>query len=109
MLSWPSIPVQLQRPGHSFLGGRDLSSALLDFLDAALHVEIALRHIIVLAFQDFLEAPNGLGYRNLFPLVPGKHMGNAKRKGRGDSQAVWLIPRAGRRARRFKHSRSVTE
>jgi hypothetical protein len=33
---------------------------------SAFHVEVAFGYIVVFAFQDLLEAANGVGHRNLF-------------------------------------------
>src|SRR3954447_14746146 len=54
-------------------------SGLPDFLDAALHVEVPLKHVVVLAVEDLLEATDRVGDRHLAPLAPGEHLRRAER------------------------------
>src|SRR4029453_11356887 len=46
-------------------------SRLPDFFDAALHVEVVLGDIVVLAVENLLEAADGVGYRHL-PALPAR-------------------------------------
>ena len=57
----------------SALAQLDLSSM------RALHVEVAFGHVVVFAFQDLLEAANGIGHRNLLALAAGEHLRHAER------------------------------
>ena len=68
--------LQFQRVGH--VAARSLNLGF-DFLDPALHVEVAFRYVVVLAFEDLLEAPHRFGHRNLFALSPGEHLRHAER------------------------------
>src|SRR4030095_3093086 len=54
-------------------------STLSDFVNAALHVEIAFRYVVVFTFQDFLETANSLSHRHLLALAAGKHLRHAER------------------------------
>src|SRR5262249_55516047 len=51
----------------------------LGFFYPALHVEIALRHIVVLALEDFFKATHCVGYWDLLAFRPGKHLRHAER------------------------------
>src|SRR5215470_11188310 len=62
----------------SLLLGLPSTSTLSNFLDWALHIEVALRHVIVFAFQNLLEAANGFSDRDLLPLVASEHLRHAK-------------------------------
>src|SRR3954463_7003406 len=53
-------------------------SCLGDFLDAALHVEVPLRHAVVLAVENLLEAADGIGDGHLSALAAGEHLGGAE-------------------------------
>src|SRR3982751_6987329 len=53
--------------------------ARFHFVDTALHIEIALRHRVMFAIKDLLEATNGLRYGNLFTLASSKHLRHAER------------------------------
>ena len=53
--------------------------AACDFLDAALHVEVALGHAVVLAVEDLLEAAHGVGHRDLPPFAAGEDLRRAER------------------------------
>src|SRR5215831_5043602 len=50
----------------------------LNLLNSALHVEIAFRHIIMLAIKDFLEATNGVGHLNLLSFCSRENLCHAK-------------------------------
>ena len=54
-------------------------SSLLDFFDAAFHVEIPFGNIVVFALENFFEPPDRIGYRNLFALSAGKYFRDAER------------------------------
>ena len=45
-------------------------SALPDFLDSALHVEVVLRDVIVFAVEDLLESAHRVAHFNLPPSRP---------------------------------------
>ena len=45
----------------------------MDFLDAAFHVEIAFRNIVVFAFQNLFEAPHRISHRHLLAISAGEH------------------------------------
>src|SRR4026209_1952427 len=49
-----------------------------DFFDAALHVEVAFRHGVVLAVEDLLEAAHRIGHLHLFALAPREDLRHAK-------------------------------
>src|SRR5581483_1322510 len=53
--------------------------AFFNFVDAALHVEVVLRHIVIFAGEDFLEAAHRLGHGNLLAFAPGEHLRHRKR------------------------------
>src|SRR6185503_18742932 len=55
----------------AFVGFRRLVG-FNDFLNPALHVEVVLTDLIVLAFEDFLEAAHGVGHRHLLSLAAGE-------------------------------------
>src|SRR5262249_1841463 len=48
------------------------------FLDSALHIEIAFRNCVVLAFEDLLESANGIRHRDLFSFMSGECLRNTK-------------------------------
>src|SRR5690242_13682523 len=48
-------------------------------LDAAGHVEGALRDVVVLALDDFLEALDGVGDRHVLALQAGELLGDEER------------------------------
>ena len=54
-------------------------STFLDFVNAALHVEILLADIVVFAIENFLEATNGFGHRHLLAGASGEHFSHAER------------------------------
>src|SRR5262245_19900780 len=54
-------------------------SPLLDLFNPALHVEVALGHVVVLAVEDFLEAANGVGDIDLPALAAGEDLRRAER------------------------------
>src|SRR3954469_6449207 len=56
-----------------------MASALADVLDAALHVEVVFRHVVVLAIEDFLEAADRRGGRPLPALAAGEPLRRAER------------------------------
>src|SRR4030095_312499 len=66
---------QFQRVGHV---QRD-PSIRFDFIDAALHVEIAFRCGVVLAFEDLFETPHRFGHGDLFALPPAEYLRHAER------------------------------
>src|SRR6516162_8569843 len=49
-----------------------------DFLDGTLHVEVAFRDFIVLAFENLLEAANRVRHGNLLTLTSGENLRNAE-------------------------------
>src|SRR4030095_5618518 len=53
-------------------GGSELNLSF-DFLNPALHVEVAFRHGVVFAVENLLEAAHRFGHRDLFSLVAAKH------------------------------------
>src|SRR5215831_16843411 len=63
----------------SFMVAATSRSLRRHFFDAALHVEIVLGHLVVLAVEDFLEAAHGVGNRHLFALAPGERLRGAER------------------------------
>src|SRR5215510_13781401 len=63
------------------------------FVDAALHIEVAFRRCIVLAFEDLLEAPYRFGHRDLFALSPAELLRYAERL----AQEALNLARAGDR------------
>src|ERR1051326_5694997 len=56
-----------------------LSSGFLDFFDAAFHIEVAFRHFVMLAIEDFLEPTHGVSNGNLFARPAGEYFGNTER------------------------------
>ena len=54
-------------------------SSARTLLDAALHVEVAFRHVVVLAVENFLEAAHGVGDRDLPAFASGEHLRRAER------------------------------
>src|SRR5207247_5043131 len=70
-----SDDLQFQRVGHV---QRD-PSIRFDFIDPALHIEVAFRHGVVLAFEDLLEAPHRFGHRDLLALPPAEYLRHAER------------------------------
>ena len=56
---------KLYRVGHF--------SARFNFVNPALHVEVTFRHVIVLAFENLIEAAHRFGYRDLFAFVAAEH------------------------------------
>src|SRR5262245_44141313 len=54
-------------------------STLFDFFNRTFHIKVCLRHLVVLAVKDFLEAANGFSHGHLFALVPGEHLRNTER------------------------------
>ena len=48
-------------------------------VDAALHVEILLGDIVVFAIEDFFEAADRLGNRNILACSPGENFGDVER------------------------------
>ena len=71
----------LRRNNFQFDGIRHVSmhQMLFDLLNWAFHVEVAFRYIVVLSFQNLLEAANRVSQGNLLPLMAGKHLGHAER------------------------------
>src|SRR5689334_13149822 len=55
-----------------------IRSGLFDFLDAALHIEISFRHIVVFAFENFLEPAHGIGNGHLLAFATGEHLRDRK-------------------------------
>src|SRR5215831_740208 len=55
-----------------------MASALRHFLDAALHVEVPFRHVVVLALEDLLEAAHRVLDLDLPSLAPGEDRGGAE-------------------------------
>src|SRR6267378_52155 len=54
-------------------------SILSYLLNRAFHIEVAFRHVVMLAFQDLLKTTNGLRHGNLFPFAAGKHLRHTER------------------------------
>ena len=57
-------------------------STRFDFVNPALHVEVAFRHGVVFAVENLLEAAHRFGHRDLLSLVTAKH----RRHGEGLAQ-----------------------
>src|SRR4030095_6556970 len=51
----------------------------LHFLDAALHVEVPLRHAVVHAVENLLEAAHRVRHCDLPPLAAGEHLRRRER------------------------------
>src|SRR5262252_7405215 len=47
--------------------------------DPALHIEVVLRHLVVLAVEDFLESAHGVGDRDLLAFAPGERLSGTER------------------------------
>src|SRR5581483_2512265 len=58
-----------------------LAALLDDLIDRALHEESPLRQVVVLAFEDFLEATDRLSDRNVHARSAGELLGDVKRLG----------------------------
>src|ERR1017187_1243791 len=52
------------------------------FLDGSLHVERLLRQVVMLAFDNFAEALDGIGQRDVLALVAGELLGHVERLGK---------------------------
>ena len=65
---------EFQRVGHVRLRASLDAQSGLDFVDPALHVEVAFRHVVVFAVEDLLEAAHGFGHRDLLALAAGEHL-----------------------------------
>ena len=61
--------------------------AFEDFVDAALHVEVAFVDVIVFAFEDFLEAADRLGTGTYLPSRPVKTSATAN----GWERKRWIL------------------
>src|SRR6266498_204621 len=59
--------------------GRRAGSTLFNLFNAAFHVKIHLRHFVVFAFENFLEAANGIGHRHLLARTAREHFRHRKR------------------------------
>src|SRR5205807_8153019 len=46
---------------------------LLNLINAALHVEICFRHVVVFAFENFLKPTHGLRNRHILAFMTGKN------------------------------------
>src|SRR5438045_6739037 len=53
-------------------------STFFDLVDAALHVKVGFRHVVVFAVEDFLETADRVGHRNLFAGTAGEHFRHAE-------------------------------
>src|SRR5947208_10983901 len=56
----------------------ELFGLLQHFFDRTLHVEGLFRQIVVLAFDDFPEALDGIGQLDVFALETGELLGNVE-------------------------------
>src|SRR5262249_23732628 len=56
-----------------------MASRLRDLFDAALHVEVPFRHLVVLAVENLLETADRVGDRDLAPLAAGEDLRRAER------------------------------
>src|SRR5208282_460001 len=71
-----------RRAGAPLFGDGDTPSLPLlffNFFDAALHVKVLFRHVVVFAVQDFLESAHGLGHRHLPSGTAGEHFRHRER------------------------------
>ena len=50
----------------------------LNRIDAALHIEILLGHIVMFAFQNFFETADGLCNGHVLPFETGKNLFHVK-------------------------------
>src|SRR5204863_3487599 len=55
-----------------------MSGLLRDFLDAALHVEVVFRHLVMFAVEDRLESAHGVRDRDLPALPTREDLGRAE-------------------------------
>ena len=57
---------------------RSRSSPLFDFFNTAFHVEVRLRHVVMLAIQNFFEPSDCLGHGHLLTLPSGEYLRHAE-------------------------------
>src|SRR4029450_4467287 len=74
-----SYKVKKQELGNVLTTSLFYFSTFFDHLDAALHVEILLGHIVMFAIQDFSETPDRFRNRNILALKAGENFCHVKR------------------------------
>src|SRR4051812_24768798 len=72
-----TVPSGVIISSFSVLGMR-APSTRLDFVDAALHIEIAFGDCVVLALENLFEAADRLRHRDLFPFAAGEDLRDAE-------------------------------
>src|SRR5215813_2051306 len=68
----------LERVSHELRGGFHLLSVFQNFVDRTFHIESLLRHVVVLAFNDLLEAAHRILNLDVASCVTGELFGHVE-------------------------------